>query len=115
MGLNDRPVSNVLRSQMLSGSKAMSQFNDFQFFTDQGQIDRVPSVKYLGVVLDEKWKWKMHINSLLQKLGHKLSVFNRIYHMLDNRSLMSYDLDYVDVVWGDQPGLTTQMKQLQSF
>ena len=24
-------------------------------------------------------------------------------------------LDYVDVVWGDQPGLTTQMKQLQSF
>ena len=24
-------------------------------------------------------------------------------------------LDYADVVWGDQPGLTTQMKQLQSF
>ena len=62
------------------------------------------------------------MNSLLQKLGHRLSVFNRIYHMVDKRSLKSHlnglvlpHLDYADVVWGDQPGLTTQMKQLQSF
>ena len=76
---------------MLSGGKTMlSQFNNFQFFADEGQIDRVPSIKYLGVALDEKWKWKMHMNSLLQKLGHRLSVFNRIYHMLDKRSLMAY-------------------------
>ena len=61
-------------------------------------------------------------NSLLQTLGHRLSVFNGIYHMLDKRSLMAYfngivlpHLNYADVVWGDQPGLTTQMKQLQSF
>ena len=101
---------------MLSGGKTMLlQFNNFQFFF-------VPSIKYLGVVLDEKWKWKMHMNSLLQKQGHRLSVFNRIYRMLDKRSLMAYfnglvlpHLDYADVVWGDQLGLTTQMKQLQSF
>ena len=42
--------------------------------------------------------------------------------MLDKRRLQVYfnglvlpHLDYADVVWGDQPGLTTQMKQLQSF
>ena len=124
-------VFNVLRQKgyfkktklMLSGSKTMlSPFNDFQFSTDEGQIDRVSSFKYLGVLLDEKWKWKMHVNSLLQKLGHRLSVFNRIYHMLDQKSLTAYfnglvlpHLDYADIVWGDQPGLTTQMKQLQSF
>ena len=58
----------------------------------------------------------------LQKQGHRLSVFNRIYHMLDEKSLTAYfnglvlpHLDYADVVWVDQPGLTTQMKQLQSF
>ena len=28
----------------------------------------VTSIKYLGVVLDEKWKWKMHVNSFLLKL-----------------------------------------------
>ena len=64
----------------------------------------------------------MHINSLLQKLGHQVSAFNRIYHMLGKRRLMAYfnvlvlpHLDYADVVWGDQPGLTTLMKQVQSF
>jgi len=105
---------------MLSGSKTMlSQFNDFQFCTDKGQINRVSSFKYLGILLDEKWKWKMHVNSLLQKLGHRLSVFNRIYHMLDQKSLTSYFnglvLPHLDIVWGDQLGLTAQMKQLKSF
>ena len=64
----------------------------------------------------------MLVNSLLQKLGHRLSVFNRIYHMLDEKSLTAYfnglvlpQLDYADVVCGDQPGLTTRMTQLQSF
>ena len=42
--------------------------------------------------------------------------------MLDEKTLTAYfnglvlpHLDYADVIWGDQPGLTTQMKQLQSF
>jgi len=31
-----------------------NNFNDFQFFfSDKGQINRVPSVKYLGVVVDD--------------------------------------------------------------
>ena len=68
----------------------LSQFNNYQFFTDEGKINCVPSIKHLGVVLDEKWKWKMPTNSFLQKLGHRRSVFNRIYHVLDKRSLMVY-------------------------
>ena len=32
-----------------------------------------------------------------------------------NAGLVVRLLDYADVVWRDQPGLTTQMKQLQSF
>ena len=100
----------------------LSSFNDFKFSTDKEQVNRVSSFKYLGVVLDEKWKWKMDVSSLLQKLGHRPSVFNRIYHMLDEKNLTTYfngfvlpHIDYADIVWGDQPGLTTQMKQLQSF
>ena len=53
---------------------------------------------------------QVHINSLFQKLGPRLTVFNRIYHMLDKRSLLAYfdglvlpHLDYADVFWGDLP------------
>ena len=122
--ISNKLTVNVKKTKlMLSGSKTMlSSFSDFTFSAGEDQVNRVSSFNYLGVVLDEKWKWKMHVNSLLQKLGHRLSVFNRIYHMLDEKSLTAYfnglvlpHLDYADVVWGDQPGLTTRMKQLQSF
>ena len=43
--------------------------------------------------------------SLLKKLGHRLSLFNRIFHVLV----------YADTVWGDQPGLKSEMEKLQSF
>ena len=34
----------------------VSLFDNFQLFTDEGQVNRVSSIKYLGVVLAEKWK-----------------------------------------------------------
>ena len=76
---------------MLAGSKTMlSKFENFEFLPDGGQINRVKSFKYLGVTVDEKWSWKCHIKTLLRKLGHRLSVFNRILHMLDRRTRMAY-------------------------
>ena len=36
-----------------------------------------------------RFSWKPHISNLLKKLGHRLSLFNRIFqifHMLDNRT-----------------------------
>ena len=71
--------------------------------------------------LDQKWNWKLHISSLSRKLGHRLSVFNRILHMLDKRTRLAYfsglelpHLDYTDTIWGDQPGLTSEMQQLHA-
>ena len=41
-------------------------------------------------ILDQKWNWKIHISSLLRKLGHRLSVLNSILHMLDKRTRLAY-------------------------
>ena len=64
----------------------------------------------------------MHISSLLRKLGHRLSVLNHILHMLDKRTRLGYfnglvlpHLDYADTVWGDQPGLKSEMQQLHQY
>ena len=63
--------------------------------------------KYLSVILVHKWNWKLHISSRSRKLGHRLSVFNCILHMLDKRTrlanfsgLMLPHLDYADTIWG---------------
>ena len=71
---------------MLTGSKnTLSAFENFEFKSDGVVIDRVKSFKYLGVTTDEKWSWKPHIQNLVKKLGHRISVFNRISHMLDQK------------------------------
>ena len=51
-----------------------------------------------------------------------LSLFNGIFHMLDNRTRIAFynrlvlpHLDYADTVWGDQPGLKSEMEKLRSF
>ena len=108
---------------MLAGSKRMlSLFEDFELQANGTQIDRVQSFKYLGVTTDAKWSWKPHISNLLKKPGHRLSLFNRILHMLDNRTRIAFynglvlpHLDYADTVWGDQPSLKSEMEKFQSF
>ena len=72
---------------MLVGSKRMlSLFEDFELQPNGTQIDQMQSLKYLGVTTDAKWSWKLHISNLLKKLGHCLSLFYRIFNMLDNRT-----------------------------
>ena len=68
------------------------------------------------------WSWRPHIRTLLRKLCHRISVFNRIFHMLDYQTCIAYYnglvlpyLDYADIVWWDQMGLKSKMDQLQSF
>ena len=121
---DNRLTINVKKTKlMLAGSKRMlSLFEDFELQPNGTQIDRVQSFKYLGVTMDAKWSWKPHISNLLKKLGHRLSLFNGICHMLDNRTRIAFynglvlpHLDYADTVWGDQPGLKSEMEKLQSF
>ena len=96
----------------------LSTFQNFEFKLDGEPVSWVHEFKYLGVMLDEKWNWKSHISNLSQKLGYRLSVFNRILHLLDKNARLAYysglvlpHLDYADTVWGDQPG----MAHLQGF
>ena len=74
---------------MLTGNKTMLSLfhDDVDLQMNDTQVERVQSCKYLGVA---KWSWKPHISNLLKTLGHRLSVFNRIFHMLDNKTRLHH-------------------------
>ena len=106
---DNRLTINVKKTNLLLvGSKRMlSLFEDIELQPNGTQIDLVQLFKYLGVTTDAKWSWKPHISNLLKKLGHRLSLFNRIFNMLDNRTHIAFynglvlpHLDYADTVWG---------------
>jgi len=103
---DNRLTINVKKTKlMLAGSKRMlSLFEGFELQSNGTQIDRVQSFKYLGVTMDAKWSWKPHISNLLKKLG-RLSLCNRIFHMLHNKTRIAFynglvlpHLDYADTV-----------------
>ena len=104
---------------MLAGSRTMLlTFQNFEFKLDNEPVSRVPEFKYLGIMLDEKWNWKSHISNLSQKLDYRLSHSTS----LDKNARLAYynglvlpHLDYADTVWGDQPGMKSEMAHLQGF
>ena len=72
--------------------------------------------------MNAKWRWKLHISNLLKKLCYIRSVLNRISysgwqdsHCVYFNGSVSPHLDYGDIVWGDQPGLKSEMDRLQAF
>ena len=76
---------------MLAGSKTkLPFFDDVQLKLDGTQVERVQLCKYLGVTMDAKWSWKPHISNLIKKMGFRLSVFNRISHMLNEKTRIMY-------------------------
>ena len=88
-------------------------------FMNRTRSSCVSSFKYLSIILVHKWNWKLHISSRSRKLGHRLSMFNRILHKLDKRTRLAYfrglalsHLDYADTIWRGQPALTSEMQQL---
>ena len=90
---DNRLTLNIKKTKFLlaSGKLMLSKFEDFKLQSGDGiEIDRIQSFKYPGVELGEKWSWKPHIKDLLRKLGHRLSVFNRINYMLDHKSRVAY-------------------------
>lgn len=45
---------------------------------DGTEIERVETMKYLEVIIDDKLRFNEHCNYILKKIGKKVSFFNRI-------------------------------------
>ena len=59
---------------------------DLQYIDVNGiRISRSTSVKYLGVVIDDRLMWHDHVDSLCQSLMKYFGIFNRIKHYVTNK------------------------------
>ena len=82
-------------------------------------IERVNTMKVLGVLLDDNLSWKEHIKYLENKIAENLGLMYRAKPFLDKESLLalyysyihSY-LNYVNLAWGST--YLTNLKKLRS-
>ena len=61
---------------------------NFSLSMGGNKIERTQSYKYLGVTVDHKLNWKMHIEELCSALASVCGVLSKVRHYLDRKSLM---------------------------
>lgn len=75
---------------------------------DGVNIENVPEIKFLGLMIDNKLSWKTHIRHITTKVSKSLAIMNRVKHVLDYHalhtlycSLILPYLTYCVEVWGN--------------
>jgi len=84
-----------------------SQNCNFEISMNVVRIQQTDSIKYLGVIIDNKLLWKLQINSLCGKLSQVCGVVCKIRHFADMKilrliyfSLLYSHLQYCITDWG---------------
>ena len=92
---------------MLMGTKRMlRKHNTLNLKINNNEISQVECFKYLGVYIDSKLKWDVHIDELCKKVGKMISFLGRVsgyvnescLKLLYNSVIMPH-FDYGDVIW----------------
>jgi exonuclease III len=80
--------------------------NSLELKIENERIERVKTAKFLGVVIDEKLKWREHITVVANKVSKSLGVLNRIKHivplsilpMIYSTLILPY-YQYCNIIW----------------
>lgn len=64
-------------------------------------VERVTSYKYLGIMIDDKLNWHMHIDSMVKKLNSRMYCFRKLkfFHVNSHILGLFYD-SVVKSIWG---------------
>ena len=80
---------------------------------DKNTLARTEDIKYLGVIIDHKLKWKKHVNHITKKTAKVSYILSKIRHFVDIStlktlyySLLHPHLNYCLTAWGAAPNST---------
>ena len=83
-------------------------------------IEKVQSIKFLGLTIDEELKWDKHISQCRNKVSSGVYVMNASKHILSSNhlrilynSLVQSHLDYCNIIWGNALSKYTHPLQIQ--
>uniref|UniRef100_A0A3Q3IAB9 Reverse transcriptase domain-containing protein n=1 Tax=Monopterus albus TaxID=43700 RepID=A0A3Q3IAB9_MONAL len=61
--------------------------NELQLKIGGANIERVYEIKFLGVIVDDRFTWKSHIRYIQHKIAKNISILARVKHILDIKAL----------------------------
>jgi len=70
-------------------------------------IERVHTIRYLGIIIDDRLTWAAHIDHIAKKISRSVGILNRVKHCLNQKTLLLLYhtlifpyLTYSHLVWG---------------
>jgi hypothetical protein len=93
---------------MFFGYRPIPKISDHvKLFLDDYALERVSSTKFLGVFVDEKLKWNIHVNYVANKISKGLGMMGRVRNIVPfdvlrvlYHSLIYPCLMYCCIIWG---------------
>jgi hypothetical protein len=89
------------------GKTRMKPPESFHIFMGDTVLERVSSIKYLGVILDDRFKWQNHISYVCTKISRSVGILSKLRYYVNIEtllkvyySLVSSHLSYALIAWG---------------
>jgi len=83
-------------------------FDDFPVYFNDVKISSVHEHKHLGLCIDDKLKWSLHIDSIISSVSKMINVILKLKYSLDRKTLQTIyfsfirpKLEYASIVWDD--------------
>ena len=109
--MSNRLALNATKTEfMLIGSRQrLSTLSDtLELSIKNAPIEQVPSVKSLGIYIDENLTWHSHIDKLCKKIASAIGAIKRVKPFVPQstllniyNSLVQSHFDYCSLVWGN--------------
>ena len=119
---------NVAKTKFIIFHRKRQNFNNenLSISINNTKLEKVQTMKFLGIIIDENLSWKCHIDHICKKIGKALGVLHRIRHLvpehimlkLYNTLIMSH-MNYAISVYGSSDNcnlkrvLTMQKKAIR--
>ena len=85
-------ILNYKKSNFMMIGNAMQKSTNFEVIVNHNNIPLTNSVKYLGVILDNKLTWQPHIEQISAKLSRACGIIFKLRHYvpLSTTNLLQY-------------------------
>ena len=103
----NRLTINSKKSNYIIFNKNKRIMNNQPLIINGREIERVKECRFLGVLLNESFNWKSHINYLVSKLSKMNGIFYLVRHLFNEDTLkliynamIHSSITYANIVWG---------------
>ena len=99
-------ILNIDKTKCMLFTTSKKKHDNLALFYDNRKLELVQSTKFLGIFVDSKLSWNVHVNYVCNKMSKNIGVLSKLQFLPKNILKMLYDtlilpyLSYCSTVWG---------------